>query len=181
MIHQKMNSQVKQYLQQYYDIYDSKIIFDNDYKFIKDIFAKKNTCQSRIVIVGDNIERDLKVNNGSIIDDSLILLDKILHSINLKKNKVFFLDSHNQCNDKRSLKNQLSFISPRLIIVLGKAVKFFFDGKDDLNELRNKIHHYESSDLIVTFHPADLLKKPRLKRDTWEDFKFIRDKYLNGK
>ena len=71
--------------------------------------------------------------------------------------------------------------SPKLIIVLGEAVKLFFDEKDNLKELRNKIHQYENSDLIVTFHPAELLKKTKLKRDTWEDFKFIRDKYLNGK
>ena len=46
--------------------------------------------------------------------------------------------------------------------------------------MRNKIHKYENIDLIVTYHPAALLRNPNFKKPTWEDFKLIRNKYING-
>ena len=52
--------------------------------------------------------------------------------------------------------------------------------KDSLTNMRNKIHKYENIDLIVTYHPAALLRNPNFKKPTWEDFKLIRNKYING-
>ena len=46
--------------------------------------------------------------------------------------------------------------------------------------MRNQVHQYEGIDLIVTYHPAALLRNPHFKKPTWEDFKYIRDNYLNG-
>ena len=44
-----------------------------------------------------------------------------------------------------------------------------------LKEMRNETHEFNSFPLRVTYHPAALLRNPSLKKDTWEDFKFIRD------
>ena len=57
------------------------------------------------------------------------------------------------------------------VITLGK--------KDSLTNMRNTIHKYEGIDLLVTYHPAALLRNPNFKKYAWEDFKLIRDKYSN--
>ena len=44
-----------------------------------------------------------------------------------------------------------------------------------LKEMRNETHEFNSIPLRVTYHPAALLRNPSLKKDTWEDFKYIRD------
>ena len=50
--------------------------------------------------------------------------------------------------------------------------------KKPLKELRNQVFTYEGIDLVVTYHPAALLRNPNFKRPAWEDFQMIRDKYL---
>ena len=72
---------------------------------------------------------------------------------------------------------------------LANYEKVFFDFKIqsingemiNFDKYRNKIHKYQDIDLIVTYHPKNLLSSPEFKRPTWEDFKYIRDKYLDGK
>ena len=47
-----------------------------------------------------------------------------------------------------------------------------------LKDLRNQQFKYADIDLLVTYHPAALLRNPNYKKPAWEDFKFSRDKYL---
>ena len=47
-----------------------------------------------------------------------------------------------------------------------------------LKNLRNQIFTYAGIDLLVTYHPAALLRNPNFKKRVWDDFQFIRDKYL---
>jgi DNA polymerase len=42
-----------------------------------------------------------------------------------------------------------------------------------LGSMREKIHSYNNVPLIVTYHPAALLRNPSLKKQTWEDLKKI--------
>jgi DNA polymerase len=44
-----------------------------------------------------------------------------------------------------------------------------------LKSLRNIFHDYHGTPLMVTYHPAALLRNQDLKRPTWEDFKTIKD------
>ena len=97
------------------------------------------------------------------------------HVENLKKNSTNF--------DKIDFNKLFSSSKPELIIAMGDLVaKSFVDKKDkSFDKYRNKIHKYQDIDLIVTYHPKNLLSSPEFKRPTWEDFKYIRDKYLDGK
>jgi DNA polymerase len=47
-----------------------------------------------------------------------------------------------------------------------------------LKTMRGKTWNYHGTDLIVTYHPAALLRNEGLKRPTWEDFQRIQKKYL---
>ena len=117
------------------------------------------------------------------------LLDKMLAAIDRsRKNDVFICnvlkcrppenrdpksDEINQCEPY--LVNQIDLIKPKLIVALGRIAGKTLLGVDkSLKDMRKKIHNYHDSDLIVTYHPAALLRNPNWKPYAWEDFKWIR-------
>ena len=71
-------------------------------------------------------------------------------------------------------------INPKLIVALGRITACtILKTNESLKNLRNQIFTYAGIDLLVTYHPAALLRNPSFKKFAWEDFKLIRDKYLN--
>ena len=64
-----------------------------------------------------------------------------------------------------------------LIALGGTAAEAMLGVRKGLGELRNKVHTYNGIPLVVTYHPAALLRNPAWKRDTWEDVKLVRQIY----
>jgi|UniRef100_A0A7V3E6E5 DNA polymerase len=76
------------------------------------------------------------------------------------------------------LKKQISLIQPKMILCLGlTAAKGLLRKKESLTALRGKFFEYEGIKVMVTFHPAALLRNPNWKRDCWEDVKKFRKMY----
>jgi len=147
-----------------------------------------------IVIVGEAPGKNEDLKGEPFVGRGGKLLDKILAAINLNRKEVFVLNVL-KCRPPENrdpkpqeisecepyLKKQLQLIKPKLIVALGRiAAMTLLRTKDSLTNMRNKIHKYENIDLIVTYHPAALLRNPNFKKPTWEDFKLIRNKYING-
>ena len=123
------------------------------------------------------------------------LLDKILAAIELSREDVYICNvlkcrPPNNRDPLQSevelcepyLKTQLSLIHPKLIVALGRiSACTILKKKESLKNLRNKTFKYEGIDLLVTYHPAALLRNPNFKKPAWEDFQLIRDRYLNQK
>lgn len=73
------------------------------------------------------------------------------------------------------LKKQIELIKPKLILCLGlTAAKGLLKKKESLTNLRGNVYEYEGISVMVTFHPAALLRNPNWKRDCWEDVKKFR-------
>jgi DNA polymerase len=67
-------------------------------------------------------------------------------------------------------------IAPKLIVTLGRfASASLLRTKSALGTLREEVHSYNRVPLIVSYHPAALLRNPQLKRQAWEDLKKISD------
>lgn len=76
------------------------------------------------------------------------------------------------------LKMQISLIKPKMILCLGlTAAKGLLRKKESLTALRGKFFDYEGIKVMVTFHPAALLRNPNWKKDCWEDVKKFRKMY----
>ena len=76
------------------------------------------------------------------------------------------------------LKKQVELIKPKLILCLGlTAAKGLLKKRESLGELRKSIFDYEGAKVIVTYHPAALLRNPHWKKDCWEDLKKFRKLY----
>jgi uracil-DNA glycosylase family 4 len=75
------------------------------------------------------------------------------------------------------LMRQIELLQPRLMLAVGRIAAQNLLGTDvPLGRLRAKVHHFGglNTPLIVTYHPAYLLRTPADKRKAWEDLKFAR-------
>ena len=68
------------------------------------------------------------------------------------------------------LKRQVALVQPKLILLMGRfAVKQLLKTDDAIGKLRGRVHHYEGIPVIVTYHPAYLLRNMPDKAKAWED------------
>jgi DNA polymerase len=76
------------------------------------------------------------------------------------------------------LSKQIELIKPKLILCLGLvAAGALLKKKDSLGKMRGKIFEFNNVKVMVTYHPAALLRNPNFKRDCWEDVKVFRKLY----
>ena len=69
----------------------------------------------------------------------------------------------------------------RVILALGTfAAQTLLQTKEPIGRLRGQIHRYHGVPLIVTYHPAALLRNPNWKRPTWEDVQLARRVFDNA-
>lgn len=74
--------------------------------------------------------------------------------------------------------NQIEIIKPKIICALGRiSGQTLLRTNSSLSALRGKVHDYHGVKLIVTYHPAALLRNQNWKPQAWEDLKFVRREY----
>lgn len=112
------------------------------------------------------------------------LLDNMLKSIGLKRGDNVYItnvvkshppDNRNPLPEEIAacmpyLRRQIELIQPKLIVTLGKiASEALLGNKATVASLRGKVHAYQGIPLIVTYHPAYLLRTLQDKARAWED------------
>jgi DNA polymerase len=121
------------------------------------------------------------------------LLDKILAAIQLAREDVFICNvlKHRPPGNRNPLPSevaacspylvrQLELIRPRAILAFGTfAAQTLLQTPLTIGKLRGAVHRYYGVPLIVTYHPAALLRNPAWKRPTWEDVQYAR-RILDG-
>ena len=116
------------------------------------------------------------------------LLDKILAAMQLSRNHIYIAnilkcrppnnrdpqpDEMELCSPY--LHEQIRLIKPKLICALGRiSAQSLLKTTTPLGKLRKNWHTYEGVPLLVTYHPAALLRFPAYKRDTWEDMQMLK-------
>jgi DNA polymerase len=76
------------------------------------------------------------------------------------------------------LKQQIAMIQPKMILALGRiATQSLLGSVESLSRLRKEIHPWGEIQVVVTYHPAALLRNQSWKRDAWEDMKKLRRLY----
>ncbi len=116
------------------------------------------------------------------------LLTKILAAVDLSREEVFITNvvkhrppgNRNPAPDEIEacspyLVRQLELIKPKVIVAFGTfAAQTLLNTKTPIGKLRGEVHRYHGIPLVVTYHPAALLRNPSWKRPTWEDVKLAR-------
>jgi len=75
------------------------------------------------------------------------------------------------------LRRQIAMVRPRLLLAVGRvAAQNLLGTEESLSRLRGRVHRFGelNTPLVVTYHPAYLLRSPADKRKAWEDLKFAR-------
>lgn len=73
------------------------------------------------------------------------------------------------------LQRQIALVQPKVICCLGRhAAHALLKTELSLSRLRGQLHEYAGIPLVVTYHPAALLRNDSYKRATWEDMKWVR-------
>jgi len=73
------------------------------------------------------------------------------------------------------LHRQIEIVQPKVILALGStAAEAMLGVRKSLGELRGKVHTYNGIPLVVTYHPAALLRNPNWKKPTWDDVRIAR-------
>ena len=125
------------------------------------------------------------------------LLNKILAAIDLRREDVFIANvlKHRPPGNRNPtpdevvacspyLVRQIELVRPKVILALGTfAAQTLLETKLTIGKLRGQVHRYYGVPLIVTYHPAALLRNPSWKRPTWEDVQLARrilDRALAG-
>jgi DNA polymerase len=116
------------------------------------------------------------------------LLTKIIGAIDLGRDDVFIANvlkhrppgNRNPTPDEVAacspyLVRQIELVKPKVILALGTfAAQTLLETKLTIGKLRGQIHRYHGVPLVVTYHPAALLRNPAWKRPTWEDVQLAR-------
>ncbi len=116
------------------------------------------------------------------------LLTKILAAVEIQRDDVFICNvlKHRPPGNRNPtpseveacspyLIRQIEIIRPKVILALGTfAAQTLLGTKTPIGKLRGTVHSFHGVPLVVTYHPAALLRNPAWKRPTWEDVKLAR-------
>jgi uracil-DNA glycosylase len=117
------------------------------------------------------------------------LLDSMLAAIGIARGREVYIANVVKCRPPGNrtpapeeaaacaayLDRQIALIRPRVIMALGKTAAIrLLGGEASLASMRGKVHAYKGTPLIVTYHPAYLLRTLAEKAKAWEDLLFAR-------
>ncbi|MCW5656306.1 MAG: uracil-DNA glycosylase [Burkholderiaceae bacterium] len=117
------------------------------------------------------------------------LLDRMLQSIGLTRTDAppaqqVYIANTLKCRPPRNrnpepdelalcsvyLRRQIELVQPRLLIAMGRfAVQSLLDSSDPIGRLRGRVHRFAERPVVVTYHPAYLLRNPADKARAWAD------------
>ncbi len=111
------------------------------------------------------------------------MLDEMLRAIGQSRNSVFIANilkcrpPHNrdpkprEASECRSyLERQIALVQPKIILAVGKIAAQNLLGSDDpVGRMRGRAHDLNGIPVVVTYHPAYLLRSPSQKRKSWSD------------
>lgn len=141
-----------------------------------------------LLIIGEAPGRDEDLQGEPFVGRAGQLLNAMLAAIGLRRQQVYIANilkcrpPNNRdprpeeaaaCNPW--LQQQIELIQPAVILALGRvAAHNLLNTEQSLAALRNRQHDYAGIPLIVSYHPAYLLRKPGEKRKSWQDLKRVR-------
>jgi uracil-DNA glycosylase family 4 len=144
--------------------------------------------KARLVLVGEGPGATEDATGRPFVGQAGQLLDSILEAIDVPRSSVYITNIV-KCRPPQNRKplpdeiaaclpylyRQLDLIAPKVIVAMGgTAGEALLGVRKSLGELRGKVHTYNGIPLVVTYHPAALLRNPNWKKPTWDDVRIAR-------
>jgi uracil-DNA glycosylase len=140
-------------------------------------------ANARLMFIGEGPGADEDAQGLPFVGRAGQLLNNMINAMGLKREQVYIAnivkcrppsnrvpepDEAHTCS--QFLFRQIDVVRPEVIVALGAtAATYMLGGKNPLNALRGHIHAVRGTKLIVTYHPAYLLRDPRQKKEAWQD------------
>jgi uracil-DNA glycosylase family 4 len=146
---------------------------------------------AKLMVIGEAPGADEDEQGEPFVGRAGQLLNKMLAAVQFERNQVFIANilksrPPNNRDPKPEevaacepyLWKQISIIKPKLILCLGRiAGQNLLKTTDTLGKMRGQIFDFCGIQVIVTYHPAALLRNPDWKHGAWEDLQKIRRMY----
>jgi DNA polymerase len=138
---------------------------------------------ARLVVIGEGPGRTEDETGRPFVGRAGELLTKILEAIKLPRDQVYICNIV-KCRPPENrlpqydeiaaclpfLYRQIELVKPAVILAMGgTAAQSLLNTKQSLGALRNQVHRFRGIPVVVTYHPAALLRNPNWKRPTWDD------------
>jgi DNA polymerase len=138
---------------------------------------------ARLMFVGEGPGADEDAQGLPFVGRAGQLLNNMISAMGLKREQVYIAnivkcrppgnrtpepEEANTCT--QFLFRQIDVVRPQVLVALGAtAATYLLGSRQPLAGLRRRVHAYRGAQLIVTYHPAYLLRDPRQKKEAWAD------------
>jgi uracil-DNA glycosylase len=145
--------------------------------------------QAHCMIVGEAPGENEDLQGEPFVGAAGQLLDRMLQAIGLTRASAeaaqqVFIANTLKCRPPRNrnpepdelalcsayLRRQIELVQPRLLLAMGRfAVQSLLDSSEPIGRLRGRVHRFGQRPVVVTYHPAYLLRNPADKARAWAD------------
>jgi DNA polymerase len=150
------------------------------------VFGDGN-ANARLMFVGEGPGADEDTSGIPFVGKAGQLLNNMIQAMGLKREEVYIANivkcrppanrvpepvEANTCD--QFLLQQIDVVQPEVVVALGATAAMYLLGvKQSLSALRGRWHSCRGAKLAVTYHPAFLLRDPRMKSEAWKDLKRV--------
>jgi uracil-DNA glycosylase len=151
----------------------------------------EGSINAKLMFIGEGPGHDEDIQGRPFVGKAGQLLTKMIEAIELKREEVYIANIV-KCRPPENrvpmpeeakaclpyLRNQVAIIRPKIIVCLGAtAGRYIINSDMKIMRDRGKWMQKGEYHIVATYHPAALLRDPDKKKEAWDDFKNIRDKY----
>ena len=147
------------------------------------------TSKARVMVIGEAPGKKEDETGRPFVGPAGKLLDLLLMTIDLSRRESVYICNVLKCRPPRNrnplpdeiescrpfLERQIEVVSPEVILASGTfAAQWLTRSKTPLGKLRGEVYSYQGVPLVVTYHPAALLRNQGWMLATWDDFQLLR-------
>jgi len=145
---------------------------------------------ARLVVVGEAPGANEDKTGLPFVGAAGRYLDLLLATVDLSRDESVYICNVIKCRPPGNrdpqpdeieacspyLRKQLQLIRPEALLAVGSFAARLLTGRDKttLGRLRGEVHGYQGVPLVVTYHPAALLRNPKWTRSFWDDLQLLR-------
>ncbi len=147
----------------------------------------QGSASARIMFVGEAPGADEDRQGLAFVGRAGQLLTRMIAAMGFSRDEVFIANVL-KCRPPNNrdpapqevacclpfLKRQIGLVAPDVLVALGgHAMKNLLATEASVSRMRGRVHDYEGTPLVVTYHPAYLLRSPDMKRAAWDDLQLV--------
>ncbi len=148
----------------------------------------EGTIPARLMVIGEGPGFEEDASGKPFVGKAGQYLDSWLNAIHLNRSSSVYIANIVKCRPPQNrdpevdevqacipyLKRQIQLVKPQILLLVGSiAARSLLGVADGVGKLRGRFLRYEGIPVVVTYHPAAVLRNLELKRPVWDDLKKV--------